>query len=1014
MMERKFAKFFHRLVQELIPDNGHREHMFDALRRYQSSQKLHQLLGDLRQVLDEPDKLELYEFIRPLILLRHQMEYSYLTPPAPGVRLRTIRLHRASNQSLGFAVRGGYEFNVGVFVSKVEPGSQADKQGLKVGDEIVRVNGFTIAEAIHDDVLNLIKSRDEIVLKVTHIGMLPVKEHATDTVTWQYVEDMDSKRALDEVLSEKQVNGGKGVELKIFIDCTGYESIGCGILSGPSYYPGIFVEKVRPGSLAQEVGLEVGDQIVEVNDSSFQNIGHKEAVVVLKGSKQLNVIIRKHAGLPLFDHRQATSRGSSMEGASLSSSTTHNRSPPVSQRSVQPSRSPADSVRLDEDQLIAEQLSRAALLKKTTTTTTNATPSPDYPSHQSSTDSHVISTQAEVHSDSDSYHGSGVDVPPLHAEEPPSADFPPTLTPSSSRPHFYPTHTHTHPIPSPSPTRHTPSPTAPALPLLHPLPDNLDTPVRGQTVTSLTFHTAPTSTPEHLTHHTAPTNTATETDESPSAPSPTDTPTPTPLSLPEDLGDPVLRALRRPVYPRDCPSWVVPRMHFDPPEDDLSESHQHAEYAEHVHSGEERGEVGGGTGDLQAGALVHNVGHVTDRFQGGDSGGRPHPPVFIPPPPPPSSPPPPTVSASLFISRDLVPDSLKMSPAVSRTSSTSAQAPDDALEAVLEFGSESEESTHGGGTEVEEFKAEVNDVRQGNGDIADSPKVTGFSEQWGQEAPVVAVAYGVGKEMSAQIHTAGTEVTMDHDLPLPPPPPTFFYDDDDEEDRGDKEVASFLTPHTRADCDVTDQMTNVPPLPSVHPPPPPTQTGTYSPLPPPPPPPPQPVGSLPVPRPPSPTPSLVLSGAAAVLAARREVEEEEERSPRLLGPAEPGLSVGAVGGVHQRLAAWFNPFELDGRELRSFSFPKDQSLGVAMEGGTGTPLAGRIVVAAVFGSGAAVEHGLQTGDQLMMINSNKLTNVSVTEAEQILEDAYGGTQDMIEVVYAQSNFLNDEECVTYF
>lgn len=36
-----------------------------------------------------------------------------------------------------------------------------------MGDEIVRVNGFTIAEAIHEEVLNLIKGRDEIELKVT-------------------------------------------------------------------------------------------------------------------------------------------------------------------------------------------------------------------------------------------------------------------------------------------------------------------------------------------------------------------------------------------------------------------------------------------------------------------------------------------------------------------------------------------------------------------------------------------------------------------------------------------------------------------------------------------------------------------------------------------------------------------------------------------------------------------------------------------------------------------------------
>lgn len=36
-----------------------------------------------------------------------------------------------------------------------------------MGDEIVKVNGFNISEAIHEDVLNLIKSKDEIVLKVT-------------------------------------------------------------------------------------------------------------------------------------------------------------------------------------------------------------------------------------------------------------------------------------------------------------------------------------------------------------------------------------------------------------------------------------------------------------------------------------------------------------------------------------------------------------------------------------------------------------------------------------------------------------------------------------------------------------------------------------------------------------------------------------------------------------------------------------------------------------------------------
>ena len=47
-------------------------------------------------------------------------------------------------------------------------------------------------------------------------------------------------------------------------------------MSGPSHFPGIFVEKVRAGSLAEEVGLEIGDQIIEVNGTSFDSISHKE------------------------------------------------------------------------------------------------------------------------------------------------------------------------------------------------------------------------------------------------------------------------------------------------------------------------------------------------------------------------------------------------------------------------------------------------------------------------------------------------------------------------------------------------------------------------------------------------------------------------------------------------------------------------------------------------------------------------------------------------------------------
>ncbi|KAL8561933.1 hypothetical protein ACOMHN_001259 [Nucella lapillus] len=1175
MMERKFARLFHRLVQELIPDNGHRDQLFDALRKYQSSQKLHELLLDLRQILDEPDKLELFEFIRPLILLRHQMEYSYLTPPAPGVKLRTIRLNRSPNQSLGFAVRGGYEFSVGVFVSKVEPGTQAEKQGLKVGDEIVRVNGFTIAEAIHDDVLNLIKSREEIVLKVTHIGMLPVKERVSDNVTWQYVEDMDSKRALDEVLSEKQVHGGKGVELKIFIDCNGYDSIGCGILSGPHYYPGIFVEKVRPGSLAQEVGLEVGDQIVEVNDSVFQNIGHKEAstddtqrghaVVVLKGSKQLNVIIRKHAGLPLFDRRQTPSRDSSAAGSSHRPGSS---SPPASHRSIPSSRPSADhDNRLDEDQLIAEQLSRGASLQKATTTTTTAYSSL---ARQTSSDSHVISTQAEVHSDSDSYHGSAGDGPPVPIEEVANKS---NTTATASEHTAFPPPTTTLPTTPPAslstPSSFTSSTTHEALSL--PLPDKLD---------------AATASGNSAYHPPTTTTTATITDT-----------TPLTLSLPDDLGDPVLAALRRPIYPSDIPPWVVPRMYVSDlhPGIALMGGIHNAETSENGNSlvvGEKRegkAEVDQETDTLGGGGLGESSGQVTPVFKPGqsgnvktlvhsmgekregktyqdahvlgdglDAGSRATPqvfqdgvieeleveqdqeevlshkdgevktaengaqsevpqmdensnimkfghqlssdsqshgdvpvivggskegdnntlersdlPVFVPPPPP-SFPPPP----ALF--EDHPGRILRASPTPSRHSSISTQNVqlekgdiqlEDTFEAVVEFGSESDESGHSDGeTETGEIKdeAELGSQRKGDDPLAESftgrdasgtslslsagagtgsqhnsaefsKGLSKFSPASGcslkrseekkprGEVDVVTVDDGVdlqeeSVESGQEVNRARSEVAGVTDPNLLPPSASFWTEESNNDNKDT--IAPFPTgTHTDVTTTFNDRQktfspknnaTAQSPDPSY---PPPTQTTT----------PPLPSPPSPVP-PPLPPPSFcgVLGGAAAVLATRREAREEERWSPRLLGPAEPSLSggggrqalLGGVVGFHpclqHRWAALFNPLELDGRELKAFSFPKGQSLGVALEGGTGTPLAGRIVVAAVFGSGAAVENGLQTGDQLMMVNAQKLTDISVAEAEQILERAYSGPKDTIQVVYAQSNFLNDEECVTYF
>ncbi|KAK3784244.1 hypothetical protein RRG08_031629 [Elysia crispata] len=303
-------------VKELILKDKDRENLFEALRHYQSSEDLHHLIKDLRVVLDEPQKLELFEFLRPLILLRHQISYSQMVPPSSGVRLHIVRLQQQPRESLGFAVCGGFEHGIGIFVTDVTPGSQAHRQGLKIGDQIARVNGFTISEAVHEDVLRLIRSHDDIILKVIYIGMIPVQEKVNGTVIWKYVDDLSTSGEIIENYSNERAGVKGSRDIKIFIDSSGHASIGCTIISerGPAERcHGIFVEKVRPGSLADEVGMQPGDQILEVNNTSFRGITWEEAKLALKSSRQLQFTIRKNS-LPVslidgYEDRSAEPEG---------------------------------------------------------------------------------------------------------------------------------------------------------------------------------------------------------------------------------------------------------------------------------------------------------------------------------------------------------------------------------------------------------------------------------------------------------------------------------------------------------------------------------------------------------------------------------------------------------------------------------------------------------------------------------------------------------------------------------
>ncbi|KAM6274629.1 harmonin [Porphyrio hochstetteri] len=311
-MERRVAREFRHKVNLLIDNEAEKDYLYDVLRMYHQSMNLPVLVGDLKLVINEPSRLPLFDAICPLIPLKHQVEYDQLTPKRSR-KLKEVRLDRLHPEGLGISVRGGVEFSCGLFISQLVKGGQADNVGLQVGDEIVRINGYSISSCTHEEVINLIRTKKIVSIKVRHVGMIPVKSSADEPLKWQYVDQFvsGSGEGKGSVAGLASSGGRDNREKKVFISLIGTKGMGCSISSGPTQKPGIFISNVKPGSLSAEVGLEVGDQIVEVNGVDFSNVDHKEAVRVLKSSRTLTISVVAGAGKELFmteEERQREAR----------------------------------------------------------------------------------------------------------------------------------------------------------------------------------------------------------------------------------------------------------------------------------------------------------------------------------------------------------------------------------------------------------------------------------------------------------------------------------------------------------------------------------------------------------------------------------------------------------------------------------------------------------------------------------------------------------------------------------
>lgn len=294
----KHATEFKNKVKVLIENDEERVAFYEALQGYQGSNSLQKLVNDLKSVINTPKRYPLFREVKYLVKPDDITAYLNLIPKLPSDGIRLIKLEHFGNSAIGFSVRGGREHGVGIFVSLVSRGSQADIVGLKAGDEILSINGLYIAESTHGEVVSILRSHRNLLVKVRTTGKVPCK--INDIISWETAEGKENvyyhPDLLDYLIKEgdfvdeprfEPAPDDKQVTLVV-----GPKGIGCSVRNGIPDKEGLFIISVTSGSLADKTGARIGDQIVAVNGKNIMKLRYSEAIYLLKSFKELQLVLR--------------------------------------------------------------------------------------------------------------------------------------------------------------------------------------------------------------------------------------------------------------------------------------------------------------------------------------------------------------------------------------------------------------------------------------------------------------------------------------------------------------------------------------------------------------------------------------------------------------------------------------------------------------------------------------------------------------------------------------------------
>jgi serine protease Do len=215
--------------------------------------------------------------------------YNQLIGPTHKVTRGSIGIGFQSN--LPTAVGRVYGFKSGVLISSVDPGSPAEKAGLRSGDIITSVDGKEIKNG--DDLVALITSKQPG--STVRIGYMRNGKSESATVG---IADRDKILGARNAQSEDQNQGMEPEQ--------GATSATLGVSIKPvspqmaqrlGVTGGVEITNVKPGTFADEIGLAPGMVITEINRKPVNNTADVHTITGgLKSGDDVVLTIRSPQG----------------------------------------------------------------------------------------------------------------------------------------------------------------------------------------------------------------------------------------------------------------------------------------------------------------------------------------------------------------------------------------------------------------------------------------------------------------------------------------------------------------------------------------------------------------------------------------------------------------------------------------------------------------------------------------------------------------------------------------------